>query len=280
MGYQTIELNKLSGAIGAEIAGVDLSRDLTNRQFDEIHQAFLDNLVIFFRGQALPPERQVALARRFGKPMVFKFAKGMEGAPEITEIVKAPDQRTSFGDMWHSDSCYLAEPPIATMLYAVETPPVGGDTMFANAYMAYDALSDGMKAMIEPVRVHFSSALKSEGGRAANMAKRGAMTAANMDKADAYEAEHPLVRVHPETGRKALYVNTHHAVRFAGMTEEESKPLMTYLCRHIARPEFTCRFRWAPGSLALWDNRAAQHFAINDYHGQRRYMRRITLAEA
>jgi alpha-ketoglutarate-dependent taurine dioxygenase len=280
MTYQSFELKRLSGAIGAELSGVDLTCDLTNRQFDEIHQAFLDHLVIFFRDQALAPERQVALARRFGKPMVFAFAKGMEGAPAITEIVKAPDQTKSFGDMWHSDSCYLAVPPMATMLYAVETPPVGGDTMFANACMAYDALSDGMKAMIEPVRVVFSSALKSEGGRAANMAERGAMTATNMDKADAFEAEHPLVRVHPETGRKALYVNTHHAVRFAGMTEAESKPLMTWLCRHIARPEFTCRFRWTPGSLALWDNRAAQHFAINDYHGQRRHMRRVTIAAA
>jgi taurine dioxygenase len=280
MSTQAFDLQKLSGAIGAEISGVDLSRELSNRELDEIHQAFLDNLVIFFRDQRLAPDRQVALARRFGKPMVFAFAKGMAGAPEITEIIKAPEQRTSFGDMWHSDSCYLAEPPIATMLYAVETPAVGGDTMFANAYMAYDALSDGMKAMIDPVRVHFSSALKSEGGRAANMAQRGAMTATNMDKADAYEADHPLVRVHPETGRKALYVNSHHGERFTGMTEAESKPLMDYLCRHIARPEFTCRFRWTPGSLALWDNRAAQHFAINDYHGHRRHMRRITLAKA
>lgn len=280
MGYQTLELKRLSGAIGAEISGVNLARDLSNREFDDIHQAFLDNLVIFFRDQALPPDRQVALARRFGRPMVFAFAKGMEGAPEITEIVKAPDQTTSFGDMWHSDSCYLPEPPIATMLYAVETPAVGGDTMFANACTAYDSLSAGMKAMLDPVRVVFSSALKSEGGRVANMAQRGAMTAVNMDKADAFQSEHPLVRVHPETGRKALYVNAHHGVRFAGMTEEESEPLMTWLCRHIARPEFTCRFRWAPGSLALWDNRSAQHFAINDYHGRRRHMRRITLAKA
>ena len=278
MTYQSFELKRLSGAIGAELVGIDLSRDLTNRQFDEIHQAFLDHLVIFFREQALAPGRQVALARRFGRPMVFAFAKGMDGAREITEIVKTPDQTKSFGDMWHSDSCYLAEPPMATMLYALETPPVGGDTMFASACMAYDALSDGMKAMLAPMRVVFSSALKSEGGRAANMAQRGAMTATNMDKAEAYEAVHPLVRVHPETGRKALYVNTHHAVRFDGMTEEESRPLMSWLCQHIARPEFTCRFRWTPGALALWDNRAAQHFAINDYHGHRRHMRRITIA--
>jgi taurine dioxygenase len=280
MGNQAIEIKRLSGSIGAEIAGVDLSRDLTNRQFDEIHQAFLDNLVIFFRNQQLAPERQVALACRFGKPLTFAFAKGMEGAPEITEIVKEPDQKKGFGDMWHSDSCYLENPPIATMLYAVETPPYGGDTMFANTYLAYDALSDGMKAMIAPMRVVFSSALKSEGGRAANQALRGGMTATNMDQAESFEAEHPLVRTHSETGRKGLYINTHHGVRFAGMTEEESRPLFTYLCNHIARPEFTCRFRWTPGALALWDNRAAQHFAINDYHGQRRHMRRVTIGAA
>ena len=280
MAYQSFDLNRLSGAIGAEITGIDLTRELTNQQLDEIHQAFLDHLVVFFRDQALTPTRQVALARHFGRPIVFHFAKGMEEAPEVTEIVKEADQRKSFGDMWHSDSCYLERPPIATMLYAVETPAAGGDTMFANACLAYDMLSDGMKAMLEPLRVVFSSALKSEGGRAAAMTKRPGMAATNMDAAEAFVTKHPLVRVHPETGRRALYVNMHHGVRFAGMTEEESRPLMSYLCSHIARPELTARFRWAAGSLALWDNRAAQHFAINDYHGQRRHMRRVTIDAA
>jgi len=280
MVHRSFEINRLSGAIGAELTGIDLAHDLTNRQVDEIHEAFLENLVVFFRDQALTPARQVALARHFGKPLVFHFAKGMAEAPEVTEIVKEPDQQKSFGDMWHSDSCYLPRPPIATMLYAVETPPTGGDTMFANACLAYDALSEGMKAMLEGIRVVFSSSLKSEGGRAAAMAERAGMTATNMDAVDTFETEHPLVRVHPETGRKALYVNMHHGVRFAGMTEDESRPLMAYLCRHIARPEFTCRFRCAPGSLAIWDNRAAHHFAINDYHGQRRHMRRVTIDAA
>ena len=161
MEYRSFELQRLSGAIGAEIAGIDLARDLTNQQIDDIHRAFLDHLVVFFRDQALTPARQVALARHFGKPIVFHFAKGMAEAPEITEIVKEPDQRKSFGDMWHSDSCYLPRPPMATMLYAVETPAAGGDTMFANACLAYETLSDGMKAMLDPVRVVFSSAARS-----------------------------------------------------------------------------------------------------------------------
>jgi taurine dioxygenase len=180
----------------------------------------------------------------------------------------------NFGGIWHSDTTYLDVPPMASMLIAREVPPAGGDTEFASMYLAYETLSDGMKRLLDPLTAVNSSALadvsKTREDRMKDSARR--------DAARQYEAEHPVVRVHPETGRKALYVNVAHTERFSGMTREESLPLLRYLYGHQTRPEFTCRFRWAPGSIAFWDNRCAQHNAINDYAGHRRLMHRITLA--
>ncbi len=277
MAGQTIEVKPISGALGAEIGGVDLSAEIDAARFAEIRQALLDHLVIFFRDQTLTPDQQVAFGRRFGPPNRYPFVTGLEETPEIIEILKTEVDTANFGGIWHSDTTYLERPPGATMLYAHDVPPAGGDTLFANACKAYDSLSDGMKAMLDGLVAVNSAAMSRAGGRASLATGSPAMKIANLGEADRLEAEHPVVRTHPETGRKALYVNTPHTARFRDMSEAESWPLIQYLSAHIVRPEFTCRFRWRAGSLALWDNRCAQHYAINDYPGQRRRMHRLTI---
>ncbi len=274
---QTIDVRRVAGSLGADVFGVDLSKDAGNQVHDEIHQAFLDHQVLFIRDQKLTPPQQAAFARRFGPLNEYPFVKGLEDAPEIIEIVKEPDEKINFGGIWHSDTTYLDDPPLGTVLYALEVPAVGGDTMYANMYDAYDALSDGMKRILAPLVGVSSAALRRSGGRAKGIGEDSSMTPQNLDIAATIMAEHPVVRTHPETGRKALYVNSAHTVSFKGMTREESKPLIEFLCDHAVRPEFTCRFQWAVGTLAVWDNRCVQHFAINDYHGERRRMHRATI---
>jgi taurine dioxygenase len=268
------ELRPLSGALGAEIYGVDLSADLADDMVAALRQALLDRLVIFFREQDLPPARLLALAKRFGTPNEYPFVKGLDGYPEIIAVTKLPDESVNFGGVWHSDTTYLQEPPMATLLVAREVPPVGGDTMFANQYLAYQSLSPRMQHLLHDLRGVASSA-KADASRTREDRIRSDGTA---EPRKLLTAEHPVVRTHPETGRKALYVNVAHTVGFAGMTEEESSPLLAFLFRQQIRPEFTCRFRWKPGSLAIWDNRCAQHYAMNDYHGHKRVMHRVTLA--
>ncbi len=277
MAEQRIDVQPVAGSLGAEIFGADLAGDLTNQVHDEIHRAFLDYQVLFIRDQNLTPPQQADFARRFGPLNEYPFVKGLDNAPEIIEIVKEPHEKKNFGGIWHSDTTYLETPPLGTILYALEVPSAGGDTMFANMYDAYDALSDGMKQLLDPLVGVSSAALRRSGGRAAGISAKSSMTATNVDKVEEIMAEHPVVRTHPETGRKALYVNGAHTIRFAGMTEAESRPLIEFLIAHAVRPEFTCRFRWETGTLAIWDNRCVQHFAINDYHGERRRMHRATI---
>ena len=277
MTEQIINVRPVAGSLGAEVFGADLARNFTNEVYDTIHQAFLDYQVLFIREQKLTPPQQAAFARRFGPLNDYPFVQGLEEAPEIIEIIKEPHETKNFGGVWHSDTTYLEEPPMGTSLYALEVPSKGGDTMFANMYQAYETLSDGLKKMIDPLIGVSSAALRRTGGRAAGMDYKSSMTATNLDKANEITAEHPVVRTHPETGRKALYVNSAHTVRFAGMTEEESKPLIDFLITHAVRPEFTCRFHWEAETLAIWDNRCVQHFAINDYHGERRRVHRATI---
>lgn len=266
-------IRPIAGALGAEIHGLDLSRDLPDVMVAALRQALLDNLVIFFREQDLPPARLLALAKRFGTPNEYPFVKGLDGYPEVIAITKLPHETINFGGVWHSDTTYLPEPPMATLLVAREVPPVGGDTLFANQYLAYETLSERMRQMLRPLRGVASSA-KADASRTREDRIRSDGTA---EPRKLLIAEHPAVRTHPETGRQALYVNVAHTVSFAGMTEEESAPLLGFLFRHQIRPEFTCRFRWEPGSLAIWDNRCAQHYAMNDYHGHKRMMHRVTL---
>jgi taurine dioxygenase len=262
--------------MGAEIRGADLAKPLDNAQKSDIHQAFLDFHMIYFRNQALPPEAQVRVAHQFGKPAIYPFLKGLDGVPEVNALIKEPDDKTNFGGGWHSDTTYKERPDLGTLLYAVEVPEVGGDTLFSNTTKAYEALSDGMKAFLAGLKAINNSDKLYAGGRTAQLSKLGGMGSAVI-AAEALEAVHPVVRTHPETGRKALYVNRAHTVRFEGMTEEESQPLIEWLSAHSVRPEFQCRLRWEPGTLAIWDNRATQHMALNDYSGQRRHMHRVTL---
>ncbi len=271
---QSLKVEPVAGALGAEITGVDLSKDLSDDTVAAIRRAWLEHQVVFFRDQDLPPARFLAFAQRFGEPIEYPFVKGLDEAPKIIPVLKLETEKINFGGIWHSDTAYLDAPPMASMLVAREVPASGGDTLFASMYLAYETLSDGMKRMLEGLVAVNSSA-------AADVSRTREDRIKDSARADAkkeYQAAHPVVRVHPETGRRALYVNTAHTVRFEGMTDEESAPLLKYLYQHQVRPEFTCRFRWRPGSLAFWDNRCAQHNAVNDYQGHRRLLHRITLA--
>lgn len=269
-----LEIKPIAGALGAEIHGVSLDRDLDAETVAALRQALLDHLVIFFRDQELPPRRFMAFAERFGEPVEYPFVRGIDGFPRIIQVAKLEHEKMNFGGIWHSDTTYLERPPMGTMLVAREVPPVGGDTLFANQYLAYESLSEGMKRLLDGLRGVNSSA-KANTTRTREDRIRSDPTSRSRED---LVAEHPVVRTHPETGRKALYVNIGHTVRFAGMTEEESAPILDYLFEHQTRPEFTCRFGWRVGSLAFWDNRAVQHNPVNDYHGHRRLMHRITLA--
>ena len=269
-----LTIHPLAGALGAEISGVDLGRDLPDETVAAIRRAWLEHLVIFFRDQDLPPARFLAFARRFGEPIEYPFVRGLDEFPEIIPVVKLEHERINFGGVWHSDTTYLEVPPMASMLVAREVPPVGGDTLFANMYLAWETLSPAMQRLLEGLRA-VNSSTKADASRTREDRLKDS---ARADARQEYVAAHPVVRVHPETGRKALYVNVAHTVGFEGMTAEESAPILDFLFRHQIQPELTCRFRWRPGSLAVWDNRCAQHNAINDYAGHRRVMHRITLA--
>jgi taurine dioxygenase len=271
--YRTIEVVPLAGAIGAEVFGVDLAAGPSDETVAEIRRAWLQHLVVFFRDQDLGPDEFLAFARRIGEPVEYPFVKGIDGYPVIINVAKLPHETVNFGGIWHSDTTYLARPPMATLLVARELPPTGGDTMFASMYAAYEALSPALQDLLAGLRAVNSSALAD-----VSKTREDRIRDSGDDTVADYEAEHPVVRTHPETGRKSLYVNVAHTARFAGMTEAESRPLLQYLFEHQVRPEFTCRFRWQVGSLAMWDNRCAMHNPINDYHGYTRRMHRITLA--
>jgi taurine dioxygenase len=272
--YRHIEVKPISGALGAEIAGVDMARDLDDEVVAEVRHALLDHLVIFLRNQKATPQQHLAFARRFGEPIEYPQLKGLPEAPMITPVIKLEHDRHNFGGIWHSDTTYLPEPPMGSMLLAREVPPYGGDTMFANQYLAYETLSDGLKKTLDGL-VGVSSSAKADVTRTREDALKQAGAGATPKT---LQAEHPIVRTHPETGRKALYTSDAHTACIKGWTEAESLPLLRFLWQHQVRPEFTCRFRWEAGSLAFWDNRCAMHNPINDYHGFRRVMHRITLA--
>jgi taurine dioxygenase len=274
MGTNALDIRPLSGALGAEILGIDLAHDVSDDTIAAIRAAWLEHLVVFFRDQQLEPAQLLALAKRFGEPVEYPFVKGLDGFPQITPVIKLAHEKVNFGGLWHSDTAYLEKPPMATMLVARETPPRGGDTLFANMYLAYETLSDGLRRVLDGLIVVNSSAKADVTKTREDRVKDSGTTEAKRE----FVAEHPVVRTHPETGRKALYANGGHALRFKDMTVEESAPLLNYLFAHATRPEFTCRFRWEPGSIALWDNRCTQHNPVNDYHGHRRVMHRVTLA--
>ena len=269
-----LKVLRLAGAIGAEIHGIDLAAPLDDDTVARLRALWLEHQVVFFRDQQLNPAQLMAFARAMGEPVEYPFVKGLAGWPEIIEVKKLEHERSNFGGIWHTDTSYLERPPSGTMLLAIEVPPYGGDTEFASQYAAWDALSDGLKATLAPLR-GVSSSAKADVSKTREDRIR---SDGREDARSTYEAEHPVMRTHPETGRPALYVNGAHTVRFAGWSEAESAPLLGWLFEHQRRAEFTCRFVWRPGSLALWDNRCVMHNPINDYHGHRRVMHRVSLA--
>lgn len=271
MQSNTIRISPVGASVGAEITGVDLSEPLTPSALGAIKRTLADNGVVFFRDQALTPEQHIALARQFGAINVNRFFAHADGYPEIALVVKEPDQTRNIGGGWHTDHSYDQIPALGSMLYALEVPPTGGDTLFASMAAAYEALSDGLKHALSSLKaVHssrhvFGAGRKDDDGRYHNA------------EAAVQDAVHPVVIAHPDSGRKTLYVNPGFTLRFEGWTGDESKPLLDYLYRHAAKPEFGCRFAWRNGSLAFWDNRATWHYAVNDYQGERRSMHRITI---
>tara|TARA_R110000850_G_scaffold51771_3_gene125609 strand:- start:184 stop:1065 length:882 start_codon:yes stop_codon:yes gene_type:complete len=274
--YHHIQVQPLAGSLGAELLNVDLSR-LSEEVFKEIHQALLEYSVIFLRDQTLTPEEHKAFGQRFGTLNIHPTYEPLPGHEEILAVVKEKDAKHNIGDTWHTDVTFLPTPPMGSILYAREIPPYGGDTLFANLSMAYDALSDGMKQMLEGLNAVHSNAYLLGGKDGSEDRNQSRSTKLREDKRQELTAVHPVVRTHPETGRKCLFINEAFTQRFENMTREESQPLIDYLVRHATRPEFTCRFRWEKGSIAFWDNRCTYHYALNDYHGYRREMHRVTI---
>jgi taurine dioxygenase len=266
--YESIAVRKLTPIIGAEIDGVDLARPLSNRVQDELHRALVENLVIFFRDQTLTPDQHLAFGRLFGELHVHPAAPHEPGRPELMIVAADEKSERANGEGWHTDVSCDPEPPMGSILYIKECPPEGGDTLFASMYAAYEALSDRMKAYLDGLTALHDG----------EHVYRG--TYANLGVADkpVYpRAEHPVVRTHPVTGRKCLYVNRGFTVRILGIPRDESEGILRYLYEHIENPLFQCRFRWQPNSVAFWDNRCAQHRAMWDYWPHRRYGNRVTI---
>ena len=273
MEYKHINVKPIAGAIGAEVLDFALAATMPVSVVRELRAAWLTHGALFFRDQVLPPAEFQAVAERFGEVIEYPFVKGLKSHPLIIEVLKLPHEKHNFGGIWHTDTAYLDVPPMATMLIAREVPPFGGDTLFASGAAAYEALSPAMQKLLSGLKAVNASA-KADVTRTREDRIKDSGNAA---KPQCFEAVHPVVRTHPETKRKALYVNAGHTVRFDGMSEAESAPLLNFLYEHQTRPEFTCRFSWGVGSVALWDNRSVLHNPVNDYHGYKRLMHRVTL---
>jgi taurine dioxygenase len=270
-----MKVTPIGSVLGARIDGVDLSSSQTNETTHAIQQALVDHGFIVFPGQQITPEQHLAFGAQFGPLNVHPHMDSLKGYPEILNITKEPDEKANFGGGWHTDLTFMEEPPLGSILYAREIPTVGGDTLFANMFAAYDALSGGMKDMLDGmVAIHSATKIYAEGGIYSNQqhpAKNREVEAANAT------CEHPVVRTHPDSGRKLLFVNPSFTLRFKNMTKSESKPILKYLYGHATSPEFVYRHQWHVNEVAMWDNRSTQHYALNDYHGQRRTMHRVTV---
>lgn len=273
-----MHLEPLTPALGAELEGIDLAA-LDDGAFDRIHAALLAHHVLVFRDQRLAPSEQLALARRFGRIHLHPFVEGLPDHPEVLEILKTETDTRNFGGRWHSDQMYTARPAKCTVLYAKEVPDVGGDTLFANLHLAYDTLSSGLRAALAGLRGHnVGDRAKRYGGLSRRELYGATMQAMRVKDPGPVETDafHPLVRTHPETGRKALYVGA-HTQGIEGFEPAEVEGLLAFLLDHAVRPEATCRLRWSAGTLVIWDNRSVLHQALNDYPGKRRRMHRITV---
>jgi taurine dioxygenase len=271
MQYETIKVNPLSPTIGAEIYGVNLAKPLGNQTFAEIHKALMTHQVIFFRDQVMDWDQHKVFGRRFGELHVHPTAPSPEGHPEILTIRGDAKSKQVAGQTWHTDVSCDEEPPMGSILHLHEVPEIGGDTIFASMYAAYDGLSDTMKAFLNGLQAWHES----EHVHGKRYGHKGGMR-------DGKEilfpkALHPIVRTHPDTGRKCLYVNRNFTTRIEGLAPAESKALLGFLYQHIETPEFHCRFNWRANSVAFWDNRCAQHRALWDYFPQTRHGYRVTV---
>jgi len=265
MSDQSVEVRKLTPSIGAEIFGVDIAKGLSNSQVEEIHRALLDNLVIFFRDQEMTLDQHKDFGRHFGKLHVHpQPSNPVEGHPDVIAI-KADENSTRIsGSEWHSDVTCDAEPPMGSILHLQEVPENGGgDTLFANMYSAYEALSDSMRNFLDGLSaVHDGEHYRPRTNDSSKTFPR---------------SEHPVVRTHPETGRKALFVNRIFTSKIVQLSQDESDSLLEFLYRHIEKPAWQCRFKWEPNSIAFWDNRCVLHHAMWDYFPQRRFGYRVTV---
>ena len=275
--FRTIKVTPVSPALGAVVSGVDIAAGVSDEQFAELRRAFVDYSVIFLRDQDITPDQHIAFAERWGRINVNRFFQAVATHPMIAEVRKEPHQKANIGSSWHTDHSYDEIPALGSILYAREVPSVGGDTLFASMYAAYEALSGGLKQMLSALNAEHSS--RHAFGEGAYIGTDMEDLGGRLGNTDAatQDAIHPVVIRHPLSGRSALYVNGDFTFKFEGWTKEESQPLLDYLYAHASRNEFTCRFQWRKGSMAIWDNRATHHCALNDYHGERRLMHRITI---
>ena len=263
----------ISPSIGTIIHNLDVSQPMTNEILKKLRSIWLERQVIIIRDQRLTSEQYLGFAKQLGTPDLYPFLKGLESFPEITPILKKETEIANFGGVWHSDTTYQPCPPMATMLYALELPPIGGDTLFANQVQAYESLSDGLKDTLASLNIVCrSDKAVAMATRADRIAERGRDTNKNN-----MVGIHPVIRTHPETGKKALYVNQAHSCHFEGWSIAESEGLLEFLYAHQIKEEFQCRHVWKKGDLAIWDNRCTLHYPVNDYHGHRRLLHRITL---
>jgi taurine dioxygenase len=284
-----IEVKPLAAAMGAEVCGVSVP-DMSDEQFAEVRQALFRHKMIFLRGQRMGHAEQEGLSLRFGPFAEDAYTSGVPGHPDVHPLIKEADDQSKmvFGSGWHTDSPFLPQPPAITILRAVQVPPYGGDTIWANTALAYAVLSDTYKRMIADLRIHFSmrdvlrsarSAVESRDtpmGRLAALGEAGPLSVHVQRKVEG--SVHPLVRTHPVTGEKALYIDSTYAIGIDGMSDEEARPILDYLANFVVQAEFTCRLRWEPGTVVLWDNCGSVHQAFNDYQGHRREMYRTTVA--
>lgn len=274
-----MNVDRIAGALGAEVRGIDLTAPLADEQVAELRAAVLEHKVVFLRDQPYATEHLERLTEQLGGHGHTPFLESMPGHPGVVKVVKEADERGfNFGGAWHSDWSFQPEPPAFTLLWSLEVPPVGGDTMWSNQELAFQTLSAGLQDTLRGLRVvHSAGWAYAADGILARTAAGRSMRINTSDDALA-EHVHPAVPVHPETGREALFVNPTYTVRFDGWSVPESAALLQHLYAHCTRDAFTCRFRWTPGTLAIWDNRTTQHNALDDYRGHRRELHRTTVA--
>ena len=277
--YEHVRVTPVTSACGGLVEGVDLAHDLDDAVIAEIRRAVLDHHVVFFHDQRLTPDRQVAFSRRFGPFSPVPFIEPTPDHPEVIAVVReaSETQRFTFGSLWHSDFSFLPEPPFASILYALQVPPVGGDTLWASQTLAYATLSSGMQQLLRGlIGRHSAVNAYSPKMQPVHDAFTGMVVHTSED---AHRVQrHPVVRRHPETGEPALFANAQYTIGLEGFAPHEAKALLDLVFEHAVRPEFGCRWRWSVGDVAFWDNRAVQHMAMADFIGHRRAMHRTTVA--